>query len=115
MFHMPMSSPMITRMLGFFAVAPCACAVAPPPIRRQAKMATAPSTTFRTSALISMFLLLFDCLSAIRAGYVANAPLASRYGLLTKLLGCEQQNRWVVGTGYRCRRCSQISETDGWS
>src|ERR1039457_309824 len=54
MFHMPMSSPMMTRMLGCLAV--CAALGAPPLASKKLAMASAPSVSFRTPAPKSILL-----------------------------------------------------------
>src|SRR5271166_287420 len=50
MFHMPMSSPMMTTILGCFAPAACAWAVVPPPASMKLEMASAPNVSCRTPA-----------------------------------------------------------------
>src|SRR5271165_7687078 len=47
---MPMSSPMMTTILGCFAPAACAWAVVPPPASMKLEMASAPNVSFRTPA-----------------------------------------------------------------
>src|SRR5271166_4707500 len=56
MLNHPTSSPMMTRMLGGFAFAACACAVVPPPASKRLEMANAPSVSFRTLAPKSILL-----------------------------------------------------------
>src|ERR1017187_8248090 len=66
MFQMPMSSPMITTMLGLLV---CAALGTAPPASKKLEMASAPSVSFRTPAPKSMMnLLLHVLLVGLRAG-----------------------------------------------
>src|ERR1039458_4281206 len=56
MLYQPMSSPIMTTMLGCFALVACACKVALPPAKTL-ETASAPSVSFRTLAPKSMVLL----------------------------------------------------------
>src|ERR1035438_1478072 len=75
MFHMPMSSPIMTTMLGGFALLACACRVALPPAKIL-ETASAPSVSFRTLAPKSI-LLLFDRSRLVPAGRVLPSSASS--------------------------------------
>src|SRR5664280_1861864 len=75
MFHMPMSSPMMTTMLGGFALVACACRVALPPAKTL-ETASAPRVSLRTLAPKSI-LLLFDRSRLVPAGRVLPSSASS--------------------------------------
>src|ERR1039458_9254449 len=89
MFHMPMSSPMMTTMLGGLALLACACRVALPPAKTL-ETASAPSVNFRTPAPKSI-LLLFDRSRLVSAGRVL-LRLPVHYGY--ECLGTVTCDRW---------------------
>src|SRR5579863_3777385 len=90
MFHMPMSSPMMTIMLGCFAPAACACRVAPPPAKTL-KTASAPRVNFRTLAPKSIFLP-FEQSRLVAARRVLRLPVDYDH----ECLGTVTCDRWDV-------------------
>src|SRR5271166_3239923 len=88
----PMSSPMMTTILGFCVVAACACALTASPASQKLDMAIAHAATFRTLAPKSILNLLWDVLLVgLREGRIAMGE------------GSHQRSRLASQRGYPAR------------